>query len=57
MSSPSQRLERAYARAEKVIAREMEVNKENLDPLNLKLRLQMAIKTVPPMEKTSKIIN
>lgn len=35
----------------------MEVNKENLDPLNLKLRLQMAIKTIPPTEKNGKIIN
>lgn len=45
MPSPSLKLERAYSRAEKAIATDMERNRENLDPLNLKTRLQLALHT------------
>ena len=44
LNSPSQKIERAYSKAEKQISKEMEEHKENLDPLNIRIRLQLALK-------------
>jgi hypothetical protein len=54
---PSQRLERAFQKAENIIIEEMNAKKENTDPSNLKIRLQKAIVTSKLRVKTAKFIN
>lgn len=43
--------------AEKEINKEMELNKENLDPHNIQIRLQKALHTIEPTVKIVNLIN
>jgi hypothetical protein len=57
ITSPSHKLERVYSRAEKEITKDMEINKENVDPHNIKMRLQVSLNTVELKVKATKLIN
>lgn len=57
ITSPDQKLERVYSKAEKEIMKEMETNKENVDPHNIRMRMQLSLNTIEPVVKKSKLIN
>lgn len=37
--------------------KEMETNKENVDPHNIRMRMQLSLNTIHPTVKKSKLIN
>lgn len=54
---PSQKMERAFQKAEKQMIDEMGKNKENNDPSNFRIRLQKALVPTPLQVKTTNFIN
>lgn len=52
--SPSDKIERAYSKAEKQISKEMEEQKENLDPQNMRIRLQRALNLIGSGDEVKK---
>lgn len=57
LTSPSDRIERAYNRAQKQISKEMEENRENLDPQNIRIRLQLALKLLQNCSQVKKPVD